>query len=1010
VQPWYQNLGLAASIAAGVALVACADDPLLKGSGLLSGQVVVSGPLRNAAVSIDQILLQAKGEIAIRAHVGNTTTDDDGRFGDPDGLEVGKLNGLFLITASGGAYTDLATGASIELDPTTTLETITSFALFEARDDVLVSPVGHLIAARMRWKVSQLGDVLISHADAAEHLNRHFGSIVDWTHLKLGALDTTATSPTEAVRASLVHAGLSFLAQDIATAAGASPQEVNVLALTKQLAADIGEGTFDGNDGNAPTLGDGLQVGVCAPVTACTTQPSGSCVLGACRPLCDLYAGTPRALLAGEMTKVIGSPAINHTGLVTGDILGVARAMTDNLDEDLFGSACVETLDRIPPTLSWSAPTPAEGSFVRGTTMLKVTAVDDLDPAPAVHFLGYADTDGAPANSIAIAAIDTPAEADGPFTVTAQAQDMAGNLAMITRVLQVDNTAPVVTLDPAGFFVDGATWWTTAAAPTLHGTVIEAHPAGVEAVIGTTHLTGTITGSTWSVTLAAGTLDTTGADVHIVVTDAAGNQGAVVQHVRYDGTSPMVSLQASPVHDEASEAPAFSATPASPSTDEVPSHIHGGAVVDLATTGGCPSITKYSYLLGATPPPYGAEPNGRNPLRYQVLVADDGVGIDPSATQYRVGRDDTGGTTQWGTAWTPVGTGTTIAPGVTGYTVPIYADSVAGLDTVEGVYHVQFQSTDRLGRTTTQARCFDLHLRAPPLHFGTMAVGGVTYLPGDAQGHRFALKTLSLAPGATFDRIADRVLNASAASSLLDMPVINGTASTVYLTVTVTKPVGVNATQHFALRYVKTISTVNIDCDANPDDADCQQVLSPPIYNGTDSPAVSGLVYPVRVYQLDAAGVPATQIPCLGGCADTDAVFRFALPPRGPGAPPLRFLVMSMVGQITALWPQDGSHPAAAPFSDLVVSGTDLTGDFEGFPEGCSKFALLLGVLRCREVTSYVAYRALTAVSFSLGTSSPLKTTYATSAGLTTSATDATGSTLVTSNPFLWTTTEGTLP
>ena len=155
-----------------------------------------------------------------------------------------------------------------------------------------------------------------------------------------------------------------------------------------------------------------------------------------------------------------------------------------------------------------------------------------------------------------------------------------------------------------------------------------------------------------------------------------------------------------------------------------------------------------------------------------------------------------------------------------------------------------------------------------------MAVGAVTYLPGDAQGHRFALKTLSLAPGATFDRIADRVLDASAASSLLDMPVINGTASTVYLTVAVTKPVGVSATQHFALRYVKTVTTVNLDCDANPDDPDCVQVpLPPPIYDGTDSPAVSGLVYPVRVYQLDAAGVPATQIPCLGGCADIDAVF-----------------------------------------------------------------------------------------------------------------------------------------
>src|SRR5882724_3110545 len=80
---------LAASIATGASLVACAGDPPLTGSGLLSGQVVVSGPLRNAGVSIDQISLHANGEISIRAHVGDTTTNDDGRFGGPDGLEVG---------------------------------------------------------------------------------------------------------------------------------------------------------------------------------------------------------------------------------------------------------------------------------------------------------------------------------------------------------------------------------------------------------------------------------------------------------------------------------------------------------------------------------------------------------------------------------------------------------------------------------------------------------------------------------------------------------------------------------------------------------------------------------------------------------------------------------------------------------------------------------------------------------------------------------------------------------
>jgi hypothetical protein len=396
-----------------------------------------------------------------------------------------------------------------------------------------------------------------------------------------------------------------------------------------------------------------------------------------------------------------------------------------------------------------------------------------------------------------------------------------------------------------------------------------------------------------------------------------------------------------------------------------------------------------------------------------LLASDDGVGIDSGATQYRVGRDDAGGTTQWITAWTSTGAGTSVAVGVTAYTVPIYADAVPGLDTLEGVYHVQFQSTDRLGRMTTEARCFNLHLRAPPLHLGAMTVGSVnpvTYLPGDANGHLFAMKALSLGANAPFGNIAARVLNLSAASSLLDMPVINGTASTVYLTVNVTKPTTVTAQQSFELRYVKTITAVNIDC-SDPDTPDCQNApLPPPVFGGPGTPGGSGLLYPVRVYQLDATGVPTTQIPCLGGCLDTNSTFRFALPPRGPSAAPLRFLVMSMVGQVASLWPQDGNHPAAAPFSDLVVSGTRLTGDIEGFSEGCSRLVTVLGVIRCREVTAYEAYRALTSINLSLGATPPLGSTYGTAATAAIPPVDAWGAQLHTSDDYAWNTSEVGLP
>jgi hypothetical protein len=58
-----------------------------------------------------------------------------------------------------------------------------------------------------------------------------------------------------------------------------------------------------------------------------------------------------------------------------------------------------------------------------------------------------------------------------------------------------------------------------------------------------------------------------------------------------------------------------------------------------------------------------------------------------------------------------------IATGSTRFPVGIFSDVVAGLASTEGIYDVEFRATDRLGRTTTVSRCFDLHLRVPPLEF-----------------------------------------------------------------------------------------------------------------------------------------------------------------------------------------------------------------------------------------------------------------------------------------------------
>jgi hypothetical protein len=52
--------------------------------------------------------------------------------------------------------------------------------------------------------------------------------------------------------------------------------------------------------------------------------------------------------------------------------------------------------------------------------------------------------------------------------------------------------------------------------------------------------------------------------------------------------------------------------------------------------------------------------------------------------------------------------------------------------------------------------------------------------------------------------------------------------------------------------------------------------------------------------------------------------FKFALPPRPSGGQPARaFRVMTMIGQVSNLWPRDQFQPASPPFEDTAITWTD---------------------------------------------------------------------------------------
>ncbi len=96
-------------------------------SGRLEGQVVIAGteagagPLVGATVTISQIDENSPTG-AVRTVAGTVTTDAGGRYG----LDVGLLNGLFLVEAAGGSYVEPASGETIALDAAASIRTCTT--------------------------------------------------------------------------------------------------------------------------------------------------------------------------------------------------------------------------------------------------------------------------------------------------------------------------------------------------------------------------------------------------------------------------------------------------------------------------------------------------------------------------------------------------------------------------------------------------------------------------------------------------------------------------------------------------------------------------------------------------------------------------------------------------------------------------------------------------------------------------------------------------------------------
>ncbi len=198
-------------------------------------------------------------------HVGDGVTDERGHFLIP---ETREANGLFRIVARGGTFADLATGATIQLDDTDELHSLLQFPIVDDRDDALVSPIGHTLIDAWTWAGSRRSGTWRRPSGTRTSTSRALWD-AEWGLWRCTTRHA-GHEPTAPVRATFVHAALSYLARNIAAAAGVGEQ-INVYTLLQAWTADLLPGgnldpaKFDGNDGNDRTLGPASSSGSASP-------------------------------------------------------------------------------------------------------------------------------------------------------------------------------------------------------------------------------------------------------------------------------------------------------------------------------------------------------------------------------------------------------------------------------------------------------------------------------------------------------------------------------------------------------------------------------------------------------------------------------------------------------------------------------------------------------------------------------------------------------------------------
>lgn len=960
-------------VAAGAALaflVAC-DMPQETRSARGGGRVLIAPGVGLARAKVhverlDRYGLNGHKPGDVSASLGVLITDEQGYFEPTHDITI---MGIHRFRVTGGTYRDPISGELIQRDERAELRALYRFGFLEDKSTtILVTPVHTLIDARFRQQLTEHADPVAAYDSAYKTLNAHLGDL-EWRTVVPADVSQPAISPTEEYRAAFVLGGLMVLAENMREAAGASPQAAPITTAIDALAKDLSEGQLDGNDDNNPAAGSGLEVGECPPpLAACNAQP-GACQLGACRPACSLYTNTLRTALAQATAAFIGTRSYpsrwNRTGIGAEDARPFLEALGRNPDPDLFGGACLETVDRMPPLIGWTSPTEAQ-AFVKGDLVVAFSASDDSGDSCRAYFPDHPDEDGDTTNCVARFTLKTSTLADGPVEVLAAAIDRAGNERRVRRTLEVDNLAPAVALDEAGYYRDARAWWTATPSPALAGTFAERHPKSLVVQVAGQDVPVTITGTSWVVALPAGTATAEGTQVVIRAEDLAGNVTSTAITLRLDDAPPSFAALTTTVRDERGDEIGF--------VGVTPTHTHSGPPVTLGGTG-CPDVYKYAYLLDEAPPPYGGEIGARNSLQWAFQLDDAGAGIDPAKTNVRVRAAGPGGAVFLD--WTALA-GSDAGAGSRRFDVPLYragAMQVPVLGTYEGAVEIDLRGRDRFGHEVTGTRCWTHHPLAAPLHLSAGHVPGV----GGNPAHALSLNAHGL-NAARIQDLSSLLLNDNAGgASTAEVIVSNGTAEPVYLRVTLNAPTTANVSRTFSIVHdLMSSEIVDESCEGAP--SVCASV--PATVTVPQTAPGAPLVFEPRLYLADANGIPLSVVsPCADpGCVNTGMVRTYRLAPRASAMQIPRYVISSWLLGVPSLRPTSGAYPASPPYAEFDQLGHKYTG-LQGDVSYCTA-TIGRGIPRvtyCTQRTYYKRRQNLDAVLVPISVQS-MSILYATSA------------------------------